>query len=136
MASRVLFVCRENANRSQMAEAFCRRHGAGRVEAASAGSQPAAAINPRAKAAMAEKGYDLAGHFPKPLSAVADDPYDAVVTMGCGDSCPFVRAFIREDWDLPDPRDLEPAAYAQVRDVIEARVLDLLQRLAGSGTAP
>lgn len=129
---RVLFVCVENSNRSQMAEAFARLHGGSAVEAWSAGSRPSGQINPRAVAAMAELGYDLASHRSKSLDEVGDRDFDAVVTMGCGDACPWVPARIREDWALPDPRAMNEAAYRAVRDDIGARVRDLLQRL---GTA-
>ncbi|RMH21979.1 MAG: arsenate reductase ArsC [Acidobacteria bacterium] len=127
---RVLFVCTENANRSQLAEAFARIHGKGMLEAWSAGSRPSGTINPRAVAAMAELGYDLTAHRSKDLDAVPAGPYDFLITMGCGDACPFVPARQREDWDLPDPRDLPPPAYRQIRDEIERRVKDLIARAA------
>ncbi len=126
---KVLFVCIENSNRSQMAEAFARIHGAGVIAAFSAGSRPAGRVNPKAVAAMEEKGYDLATHFPKSLAEVPQEGYDYVVTMGCGDECPFIPATHREDWDLPDPRLLEGDAFTQIRDEIERRVLDLRDRL-------
>ena len=129
---RILFVCVENANRSQIAEAFARIHArelALEVEAASAGSKPAAAVNPRAIASMAEIGYDLSSHRPKPLSDVEGRGYDVVVTMGCGDACPTIRARRRVEWNVPDPRSLEPIAFAQVRDAISAKVLELVQSL-------
>lgn len=123
---RVLFVCVENSNRSQMAEAFARMHGAGEVEALSAGSRPSGQINPRAISAMRERGYDLTTHRSTGLDAIPPGPYAAVVTMGCGDACPWVAAARREDWALPDPRAMEPAAFNAVRDEIERRVLELL----------
>jgi arsenate reductase len=126
---RVLFVCVENSNRSQMAEAFARMHGAGRVEAASAGSRPSGKVNPKAVAAMAELGYNLAAHRSKLLDEVAHVEHDAVVTMGCGDACPHVRARLREDWDIPCPSDLPPDEFRRVRDLIEEKVRDLLARL-------
>ena len=125
---RVLFVCVENSNRSQMAEAFARMHGGVGVEALSAGSKPSGRINPKATRFMAERGYDLSGHASKSLDEI-DGEFDAVVTMGCGDSCPWVRAKRREDWQLPDPRDMDDAGYRQVRDEIEARVQRLLAAL-------
>ena len=124
----ILFVCVENSNRSQMAEAFARMHGAGRVTVFSAGSRPGKLVNPRAIAAMKEKGYDLNTHQPKRLADIPPGPYDYVITMGCGDACPFVPAVRREDWDLPDPKDLAPDAFALVRDEIERKVLALIQR--------
>lgn len=129
VVSCILFVCVENACRSQMAEGFARLHGGGRVEAFSAGSKPAAGVNPRAVAFMAERGVDIAANEPKPLNAFADRSFDAVVTMGCGDACPWLPARSREDWALPDPKDLSDAAFRAVRDDIEQRVVRLLARL-------
>lgn len=125
---RVLFVCVENANRSQMAEAFARRLGGEAVEAHSAGSRPSGRINPKAIRLMAELGYDLAAHASTALDEVRGD-FDAVITMGCGDSCPWVPARIREDWALPDPRDLDDDGYRGVRQQIADRVKALLERL-------
>ena len=125
---RILFVCTENSNRSQMAEAFARMHGGAKVEAASAGSSPAGRVNPRAVEAMREKGYDLSTHRSKSLDEIKGN-WDAVVTMGCGDACPWIPAPLREDWDLPDPRDMRPDEYRGVRDDIEQRVIELLRRI-------
>lgn len=124
---KILFVCVENSNRSQMAEAFARIHGAGLVEAASAGSRPSGRVNPRAIAAMAEKGYDLSTHQSRGLDEVGPGPWDYVVTMGCGDACPWVPARAKLDWDLPDPRDLPEPEFRKVRDRIEREVLSLLE---------
>jgi len=126
---RVLFVCVENANRSQMAEAFARQIGGPRVEAWSAGSKPSGKIHPLAIEAMREKGCDLAKQRSKPLAEVNGIEFDAVVTMGCGDACPDVRARVREDWSIPDPKDLPPQEFRGVRDLIEASVKALLSRL-------
>jgi len=126
---RLLFVCVENSNRSQMAEAFARMHGAGAVEAYSAGSRPSGVVNPKAIEALRERGYDLARHGSKSLEEVPQGEYAAAITMGCGDACPMVRAAIREDWQLPDPREMGPDEFRKVRDEIEARVLALLERL-------
>ena len=125
---RVLFVCVENSNRSQMAEAFARLQGGDAVEALSAGSRPSGKINPKAVRFMAELGYDLAQHASKSLDEI-DGEFDAVVTMGCGDACPWVPAKRREDWALPDPRDMDDAGYRAVRDDIAARVRTLLASL-------
>lgn len=125
---RVLFVCVENSNRSQMAEAFARMLGGDAVEAMSAGSRPSGRINPKAVRFMAELGYDLSSHASKSLDEV-DGGFDAVVTMGCGDSCPWVPAKRREDWALPDPRDMDDEGYRAVRDQIGARVRALLAAL-------
>jgi arsenate reductase len=126
---RLLFVCVENSNRSQMAEAFARLRGGDRVEAWSAGSRPSGAVNPKAIEAMGELGYDLTRHVSKSLDDVPVGRFDAVVTMGCGDACPFVPADRREDWALPDPREMPPERFRAVRDEIDARVRDLLARL-------
>jgi ACR3 family arsenite transporter len=126
---RVLFVCVENSNRSQMAEAFARLHGGPGVEAWSAGSRPSGRVNPKAIEAMRERGYDLALHLSKSTADLPRVAFDAVVTMGCGDACPNVPARLREDWAVPDPRDLPPDEFRAVRDGIEARVVDLLARL-------
>lgn len=125
---RVLFVCVENANRSQMAEAFARMHGGDAVEAMSAGSKPSGVINPKAVRFMAERGYDLGAHASKSLDEVSGE-FDAVVTMGCGDDCPWVPARIREDWALPDPKHMDDDGYRAVRDEIERRVRALLAAL-------
>jgi arsenate reductase len=126
---RVLFVCVENANRSQMAEAFARIHGGDRVEAHSAGSRPSGVINPKAVRFMAELGYDLTRHGSKSLDEIDGIDFDAVVTMGCGDSCPWVPAKRREDWALPDPKHMDDEAYRGVREDISARVRALLTEL-------
>ena len=125
---RVLFVCVENANRSQIAEAFAHMIGEDRVDAMSAGSRPSGRLNPKAIRFMDELGYDLHRHASKSLDDIKG-PFDAVVTMGCGDSCPWVDAKRREDWALPDPRDMDDDAYRAVRDDIGARVRALLASL-------
>lgn len=118
----LLFVCIENSNRSQMAQAFARMLGGAGIAAYSAGSKPSGQVNPKAIAAMAELGYDLSTHESKSLREIPDIDYDLVVTMGCGDECPWVRARKREDWALPDPRHLEGAEFLAVRDDIRQRV--------------
>jgi protein-tyrosine-phosphatase len=119
----------ENSCRSQIAEAFARIHGVGRIEAHSAGSRPSGQVNPRAIASMAELGYDLTRHESKSLEQVPDREYDVPVTMGCGDECPLVRARRREDWGIPDPKTLPPDQFRDVRRRIEQKVLELLQGL-------
>jgi protein-tyrosine-phosphatase len=114
-----------------MAEAFARIHGAGVVEAASAGSRPSGRINPKAVAAMQELGYDLSTHASKGLQAFDGTAVDVAVTMGCGDECPLVIAARREDWQIPDPRDMSPEEFRGVRDLIERKVVALLASLAG-----
>ena len=131
---RLLFVCVENSNRSQMAEAFARRLGGDRVDARSAGSRPSGRINPRAIAFMAERGIDLTAQRSKSLDDVGRDPFDALVTMGCGDACPWLATARREDWALPDPKSLDDAGFRQVRDDIERRVAGLLRELGVMST--
>lgn len=124
---RIVFLCTENSNRSQMAEGFARHHGAGVLEVHSAGSQPSGEINPKAIRAMAEKDIDISGQRSASTSEL-EGAFDAVITMGCGDQCPWVAGKHREDWGLPDPKDLDGESYIQVRDTIEAKVLDLVER--------
>ena len=126
---KVLFVCVENSNRSQMAEAFARIHGADEVEAFSAGSRPSGTINPRAVKSMLELGYDLNTHTSKSLLDIPDIEYDFVATMGCGDECPFIRASRREDWEIPDPKHMDADAFRVVRDEIETRVKGVIREL-------
>ena len=126
---KVVFLCTENANRSQMAEAFARLHGGGVLEAWSAGSAASGVVNPKAVTAMAEKGYDLSSHRSTTTDDLPPGPFDAVVTMGCGDQCPWVAGEMREDWGLDDPKNMPPEGYNAVRDEIERRILDLIQRL-------
>ena len=126
---RVLFVCVENSNRSQMAEAFARMLGGAAVEAYSAGSNPSGVINPKAITAMRELGYDLSAHGSKSLDELPDVEFDFVATMGCGDKCPFIRAHRREDWALPDPKHMDEEEYRGVRDEIRERVREMLEEL-------
>lgn len=128
-AKRVLFVCVENSNRSQMAEGFARMLGGDEIEAYSAGSSPSGQVNPKAIAAMKEVGCDLSSHTSKSLDEIPEGQFAAAITMGCGDSCPNVSAAIKEDWELPDPRDLPPEEFHKIRDAIEAKVKDLLARI-------
>jgi arsenate reductase len=132
-AKRVLFICNENCNRSQMAEAFARLYGAGQVEAYSAGCHPAAGVHPKAVVAMKELGYDLRQHVPKGLSGVPDVVYDVVVTMGGTDPGPAIKARHREKWDVPVPKDLPPDQFRAVRDQIGQKVEELLARLRAAG---
>ncbi|MEO7149158.1 MAG: arsenate reductase ArsC [Rhodanobacteraceae bacterium] len=118
-----------------MAEGFARLHGNDRIEACSAGSKPSGIINPRAIAFMAERGIDIVTDESKSLSAFDGQSFDVVVTMGCGDACPWLPARLREDWALPDPKSLPDEAFRDVRDEIERRVLVLLDRLRGEENA-
>lgn len=125
----ILFVCVENSNRSQMAQAFALLHGKGRVNAYSAGSKPSGIINPRAIAAMNELGYDLTKHQSKSLTEIPDVEYEYAITMGCGDACPHVIAKNREDWAIPDPKAMSEADFRRVRDIIETEVIALLEKV-------
>jgi len=126
---RVLFVCVENANRSQMAEAFARILGGEFIEAYSAGSRPSGKVNPKAVETMRELGYDLSVHKSKSLDTLPDIEFDFVATMGCGDACPMVRARQRVDWSIPDPKDLHPEEFRVVRDLIRNKVHASLDEL-------
>jgi len=125
----ILFVCVENSCRSQMAQAFAKIHGEGRVVAYSAGSRPSGVVNPKAIASMKEIGYDLSGHDSKSLDDIPDIEYDFVATMGCGDACPYVRARQREDWAIPDPKNMDADEFRKIREMIEKKVQQLLQTL-------
>lgn len=124
----VIFICFENANRSQMAEAFARLYGEGRVAAFSAGLRPSGGLNPLAVSLMAEAGYDLTRHSPKGLADVPRVRWDAVVTMGCGESCPVMDCRAVVNWNLPSAKS--PEELRAVRDVIRDNVKQLLTRLA------
>lgn len=127
MPKKILFVCIENSNRSQMAQAFATIHGGAAIEAYSAGSKPSGIVNPKAIAAMKALDYDLSQHQSKSLEEVkAHAPFDAVVTMGCGDACPWMPAKQLIDWQIPDPRHMPADAFNEVRDTIEAKVKALL----------
>lgn len=127
---KILFVCIENSNRSQMSQAFAKILGGDIIEAYSAGSKPSGIVNPKAIAAMAELGYDLSKHDSKNLDEVkAFAPFDAVVTMGCGDACPWMPAKQFMDWQIPDPKHMEPKAFNEVRDFIKTKVEELLNAL-------
>jgi arsenate reductase len=130
MKKKFLFVCVENSNRSQMSQAFAKILGGDEVEAFSAGSKPSGVVNPKAINAMAELGYDLSTHDSKSLQEVeAFAPFDAVVTMGCGDACPWMPSKRFVDWQIPDPRNMEPDEFRKVRDLIKEKVAGLLNEL-------
>jgi protein-tyrosine-phosphatase len=125
----VLFVCIHNAGRSQMAAGYLRHLGKGRIEVLSAGSTPADAVNPMAVAAMAEEGIDIAAEQPKILTTDAVKASDVVITMGCGDTCPFYAGKRYEDWVLDDPAGQGIEAVRPIRDEIRARVETLIAQL-------
>lgn len=126
---KILFVCVENSCRSQMAEAFARIHGKDRIETFSAGSKVSGIVNPKAIKSMKEKGYDLSAHESQSLKEFEKVEFDIAVTMGCGDECPYVTAKSREDWQIPDPKEMHPEEFRKVRDLIEEKVIDLIDRL-------
>ena len=125
----VLFVCVHNAGRSQMAAGFLRHLAGDRIEVLSAGSEPKDAINPVAVEAMAEVGVDIAGNQPKVLTTEAVQDSDVVITMGCGDACPFFPGKRYEDWKLDDPAGQGIEAVRAIRDEIKARVEELIESL-------
>ncbi len=123
----VLFVCVHNAGRSQMAAVFTQTLGGEGVRVRSAGSEPADRLNPRVVEAMAELGLDLSEQFPKPLTGDMVESTDVVVTMGCGDACPFYPGKRYEDWELNDPAQADLEGVRQIRDEIRSRVATLLR---------
>ena len=125
----VLFVCVHNAGRSQMAAGYMRELGGDRIEVLSAGSAPKETINPQAIAVMAEEGIDIANQQPKILTTEAVQESDAVITMGCGDACPFYPGKHYEDWVLEDPAGQDIDQVRKIRDEIKGRVQTLLSEL-------
>lgn len=127
---KILFVCIENSNRSQMAQAFAIMHGKDNIEAYSAGSNPSGIVNPKAIAAMKELGYDLSMHDSKSLKEVeCFAPFDVVVTMGCGDACPWMPSKQFIDWQITDPRHMNEEDFNKVRDEISEKVKALIQNI-------
>jgi arsenate reductase len=128
---KVLFACRENAGRSQMASAFARQLAGDRLDVFHAGSQPAQHLNPVMVEAMAEKGIDMAFRKTNSLNDLLDTVTpDMIVTMGCGEACPFIPGVIRQDWDLPDPAGQSLDVTRKIRDEIEKRVIQLVEQLS------
>jgi protein-tyrosine-phosphatase len=130
--TRLVFLCVENSNRSQMAEAFGRMYAPPGVEVYSAGSAPSGRVNPKAVEAMKELGYDMAAHTSKGLDALPEGAFDVAVTMGCGDNCPNLRAKRRLDWQIPDPKLLSANDYREVRNLIGRMVKALLAEVTAS----
>jgi protein-tyrosine-phosphatase len=129
----VLFVCVHNAGRSQMAAGLLDKLGAGRVVVRSAGSDPAEVINPAAVEVMSELGIDISREFPKPLTDDAVEEAEVVITMGCGDACPFYPGKRYEDWELEDPAGKDVETVRRIRDQIAERVRALLAELTEAG---
>jgi len=135
MSKRVVLICVENSNRSQMAEAFAHIYGDGRIQAFSAGSKPSGLVNPKAIEAMRELGYDLTKHTSKGLGDLPEIEFDVAVTMGCGDSCPLLRARRRENWNIADPRSMPAEQFRDVRDLISQKVRTLLAGILTPGAS-
>jgi arsenate reductase len=129
MKARILFVCIENSCRSQIAEGLARMLALDVLEPSSAGSRPGTDVNPMAVEVMREVGYDMSGHRPKSVQTVRNQSYEYVITMGCGDECPFIPAAHHEDWAIADPKGKAIAAFRETRADIERRILDLAQRV-------
>lgn len=133
MKKKILFVCVENSNRSQMAEAFAKIYGRTKVESYSAGSNPSGRVNAKAIAAMKELGYDLSRHLSKSLDEIKQyGPFDIIVAMGCGDACPWMPATRFINWQIPDPKLMEQEHFNQIRDRIANKVKQLLEELRKS----
>lgn len=132
----LLFVCAQNAGRSQMAAALANRRGGGRVHAWSAGSRPADGLPPEVVRAMAEVGIDLSGALPKPLTNDLVRAADVVVTMGCGDDCPWFPRVRYVEWSVPDPAGRSLAEVRRIRDHLDRRVRALIREVAGNGDRP
>ena len=113
-----------------MSQAFAIIHGKGKVEAFSAGSRPSGKINPGAIESMREINYDLSRHESRSVEDYRGRSFDYVITMGCGDECPFIPARVRIDWQIPDPKNMEPADFRKIRDLIESKVKELLETLS------
>jgi protein-tyrosine-phosphatase len=127
---KILFVCIENSNRSQMSEAFAKMVGGENIEAYSAGSFPSGKINPKAIASMKELGYDLSTHHSKSLEEIKSfAPFDIVVTLGCGDACPWMPAKKFIDWEIPDPKEMNEQDFRKIRDLIKQKVAGLIGSL-------
>jgi arsenate reductase len=132
----VLFVCVHNAGRSQMASGFLQHLAGERIAVLSAGSEPADQVNPAAVQAMSEKGIDISREVPKLLAGSAVREADVVITMGCGDACPFYPGKRYEDWELDDPAGQNLEQVRPIRDEIEARVLKLVAELLPAPSGP
>ena len=123
----ILFICVENSCRSQMAEAFGNMYGQEIIKPYSSGSRPSGIVNAKAIESMQAVGYDLSTHSSKALNEIPDIEYALLVTMGCGDACPNIKASERQDWDIPDPKHMDIQSFAEVRDLICEKVKDLIE---------
>ncbi len=128
---KILFVCVQNASRSQMAQGFAEAFGKGKVEVYSAGSRPAPQINPLAIEVMKEKGIDLSGRLPKGLDDLPPVEMDYLITMGCEEACPAVAAKKIVEWQIPDPKGKPIDEVRRIRDILEVKVKTLLEEVCG-----
>ena len=126
---KVLFACVENSCRSQMAEGFANIHGTNILMPFSAGSKASGEVNNKAVSVMEEIGYDLTKHKSKGLDEFSDLKFDYLITLGCNDKCPNIETKLRKEWDIPDPKNMNLEDFFKVRDLIEKRVLSLIDEI-------
>ena len=126
---KVLFACIENSCRSQMAEGFAHIHGSNTLMPFSAGSKASGEVNDKAVIAMKEIGYDLTEHKSKGLDEFSDLKFDYLITLGCNDKCPNIETKLRKEWDIPDPKNMNLEDFFKVRDLIEKKVLSLIDEI-------
>ena len=126
---KVLFACIENSCRSQMAEGFAHIHGSNTLMPFSAGSKASGEVNNKAVIAMKAIGYDLTEHKSKGLDEFSDIKFDYLITLGCNDKCPNIETKLRKEWDIPDPKNMNLEDFFKVRDLIEKRVLSLIDEI-------
>ena len=126
---KVLFACVENSCRSQMAEGFANIHGANIIMPFSAGSKASGEVNNKAVVAMEEIGYDLKNHKSKGLDEFNNSKFDYLITLGCNDKCPNIETKLRIEWDIPDPKNMNIEDFFKVRDLIEKKVLSLIDEI-------
>ena len=126
---KVLFACVENSCRSQIAEGFAKKHGNNVLEPFSAGSKASGELNNKAVVAMEEIGYDLKNHKSKGLDEFSDLKFDYLITLGCNDKCPNIETKLRKEWDIPDPKNMNLEDFFKVRDLIEKKVLSLIDEI-------
>ena len=124
----ILFVCVENSCRSQIAEAFARLHSNSSLKVMSAGSKPSGSVNPIAMKLMSELGHELTGHYSKSVETITDN-VDYLISMGCGDSCPNIKAKERTEWNIPDPKEMNEIEFKEVIGLIDKNVQSLIQNL-------
>jgi arsenate reductase len=126
---KILFLCTNNSCRSQMAEGFAKKLGQDKIEAYSAGSNPSGKVDEMAIGVMKEKGIAISGQKSKGFNDLEEKNFDYVITMGCGDVCPFVPAKQRIEWDLSDPKGKPIEAFREIRDLIERKVKEFVEHL-------